>query len=203
MAFFFFLSLEFTQESSLSLLDPFLYPSAIRKKNNIFILTRWKKKFRIIACIVIFLILNLHYLGWMWWGAENWLANRPVSLSSNIEIINFSYILHLHLENGCHRKKILFAFQLVQIVHFALSFWTVHIFLDGYFFPKSSLFWTGQLHGSSLLEELQGQHATLRDCIEQLTTVESVRANLVSQLREAVQEQVGYPDYSVFKMYFL
>ncbi|XP_044503314.1 regulation of nuclear pre-mRNA domain-containing protein 1B [Mangifera indica] len=48
---------------------------------------------------------------------------------------------------------------------------------------------SGQLHGSSLLEELQGQHATLRDCIEQLTTVESVRANLVSQLREAVQEQ--------------
>ncbi|XP_031271518.1 regulation of nuclear pre-mRNA domain-containing protein 1B-like isoform X1 [Pistacia vera] len=48
---------------------------------------------------------------------------------------------------------------------------------------------SGQLHGSSLVEELQGQHATLRDCIEQLTAVESSRANLVNHLREAFQEQ--------------
>ncbi|XP_044466656.1 regulation of nuclear pre-mRNA domain-containing protein 1A-like isoform X2 [Mangifera indica] len=48
---------------------------------------------------------------------------------------------------------------------------------------------SGQLHGSSLVEELRGQHATLRNCIEQLTAVESLRANLVSHLREAVQEQ--------------
>ncbi|CAL5325572.1 unnamed protein product [Camellia sinensis] len=44
-------------------------------------------------------------------------------------------------------------------------------------------------NGSHVVEELQGQHAILRDCIEQLTVVESSRANLVSHLREALQEQ--------------
>ncbi|KAL5793441.1 hypothetical protein ACOSP7_002035 [Xanthoceras sorbifolium] len=48
---------------------------------------------------------------------------------------------------------------------------------------------SGQLHGSAFVEELQGQHATLRNCIEQLTAVESLRANLVSHLREALQDQ--------------
>ncbi|KAG6402866.1 hypothetical protein SASPL_135080 [Salvia splendens] len=38
--------------------------------------------------------------------------------------------------------------------------------------------------------ELREQHAVLRDCIEQLAVVESARANLVSLLREALQEQV-------------
>lgn len=42
------------------------------------------------------------------------------------------------------------------------------------------------------MEEVQGQNAVLRDCIEQLTAVESSRANLVSHLREALQEQVGW-----------
>ncbi|KAH0973423.1 hypothetical protein GBA52_025579 [Prunus armeniaca] len=48
---------------------------------------------------------------------------------------------------------------------------------------------SGQFHGSAFVEEVQGQHAVLRDCIEQLTAVESSRANLVSHLREALQEQ--------------
>ncbi|XP_057800500.1 uncharacterized protein LOC131015984 isoform X2 [Salvia miltiorrhiza] len=39
-------------------------------------------------------------------------------------------------------------------------------------------------------DELKEQHAVLRDCIEQLAIVESARANLVSLLREALQEQV-------------
>ncbi|KAI3457804.1 hypothetical protein Pfo_014467 [Paulownia fortunei] len=43
---------------------------------------------------------------------------------------------------------------------------------------------------SSITDELKGQHAILRDCIEQLAVVESSRANLVSLLREALQEQV-------------
>ncbi|XP_030953514.1 regulation of nuclear pre-mRNA domain-containing protein 1A isoform X1 [Quercus lobata] len=47
----------------------------------------------------------------------------------------------------------------------------------------------GQFHGSAFVEELQGQHAVLRDCIEQLTAVESSRTSLVSHLREALQEQ--------------
>ncbi|XAR52033.1 hypothetical protein NMG60_11006876 [Bertholletia excelsa] len=38
-------------------------------------------------------------------------------------------------------------------------------------------------------EELQEQHSVLKDCIEQLTAVESSRASLVSHLREALQEQ--------------
>lgn len=42
------------------------------------------------------------------------------------------------------------------------------------------------------MEEVQGQHAILRDCIEQLTTVVSSRASLVSHLREALQEQVTW-----------
>ncbi|KAK8593118.1 hypothetical protein V6N12_045204 [Hibiscus sabdariffa] len=48
---------------------------------------------------------------------------------------------------------------------------------------------TGQFHGSALVEEVQGQHAVLRDCIGQLTAVASSRASLVSHLREALQEQ--------------
>ncbi|KAF3435282.1 hypothetical protein FNV43_RR22369 [Rhamnella rubrinervis] len=48
---------------------------------------------------------------------------------------------------------------------------------------------SGQFHGSAFVEELQGQHTILRDCIEQLTAVEASRASLVSHLREALQEQ--------------
>ncbi|XP_039009924.1 regulation of nuclear pre-mRNA domain-containing protein 1B-like isoform X2 [Hibiscus syriacus] len=48
---------------------------------------------------------------------------------------------------------------------------------------------TGKFNGSTLVEEVQGQHAVLRDCIEQLTAVASSRASLVSYLREALQEQ--------------
>ncbi|KAA8548262.1 hypothetical protein F0562_004477 [Nyssa sinensis] len=48
---------------------------------------------------------------------------------------------------------------------------------------------SGQLNESGFVEELQGQHTILRDCIEQLRAVESTRANLVFHLREALQEQ--------------
>ncbi|XP_021299053.1 UPF0400 protein C337.03 isoform X2 [Herrania umbratica] len=48
---------------------------------------------------------------------------------------------------------------------------------------------SGQFHGSALVEEVQGQHAVLRDCIEQLTAAASSRASLISHLREALQEQ--------------
>ncbi|PSS35311.1 Regulation of nuclear pre-mRNA domain-containing protein [Actinidia chinensis var. chinensis] len=46
-----------------------------------------------------------------------------------------------------------------------------------------------KLNGSGVVDELQGQHAILRDSIEQLMAVESSRANLVSHLREALQDQ--------------
>ncbi|KAM7460252.1 hypothetical protein LguiA_019743 [Lonicera macranthoides] len=48
---------------------------------------------------------------------------------------------------------------------------------------------SGQFNGTGIVEELKGQHAILRECIEQLTALESSRANLVSNLREALQEQ--------------
>ncbi|KAJ8566882.1 hypothetical protein K7X08_019090 [Anisodus acutangulus] len=47
----------------------------------------------------------------------------------------------------------------------------------------------GHLNGSGILDELKGQHSILKDCVEQLTTVESSRANLISHLREVLQEQ--------------
>lgn len=43
------------------------------------------------------------------------------------------------------------------------------------------------------MDELKGQHTILKDCVEQLTTVESSRANLISHLREVLQEQVSHP----------
>ncbi|KAG8483006.1 hypothetical protein CXB51_021927 [Gossypium anomalum] len=48
---------------------------------------------------------------------------------------------------------------------------------------------SGQFCGSALVGEVQGQHAALRDCIEQLTAVASSRVNLISHLREALTEQ--------------
>ncbi|XP_059669951.1 uncharacterized protein LOC132315629 [Cornus florida] len=48
---------------------------------------------------------------------------------------------------------------------------------------------SGQLDGSGLVDELQEQHTILKNCREQLRAVETSRANLVSHLREALQEQ--------------
>lgn len=48
---------------------------------------------------------------------------------------------------------------------------------------------SGNAIGSAIVEELQGQHSVLRNCIEELVAVESSRENLVSHLREALQEQ--------------
>lgn len=46
-----------------------------------------------------------------------------------------------------------------------------------------------QINGSGFVEDLQGQHVILRDCIEQLLVVEASRASLVANMREALQEQ--------------
>ncbi|CAA2982813.1 Hypothetical predicted protein [Olea europaea subsp. europaea] len=48
---------------------------------------------------------------------------------------------------------------------------------------------SGHLNQSGIMDELKGKHAILRDCIQQLTVVESSRTKLVSLLREALQEQ--------------
>ncbi|KAF8400018.1 hypothetical protein HHK36_015891 [Tetracentron sinense] len=50
----------------------------------------------------------------------------------------------------------------------------------------------GKLSGSGFVEELQGQHSILRECIEQMRAAESSRASLVSHIREALLEQVGF-----------
>ncbi|XP_054813206.1 uncharacterized protein LOC129313807 isoform X2 [Prosopis cineraria] len=48
---------------------------------------------------------------------------------------------------------------------------------------------SGKIHGSTLVDELRGHDTVLRDCIGQLTAIESSRASLVSHLREALQDQ--------------
>ncbi|KAK7336111.1 hypothetical protein VNO77_16643 [Canavalia gladiata] len=48
---------------------------------------------------------------------------------------------------------------------------------------------SGQFNGTALVDELQGHNAVLKDCIEQLTAIESSRASLVSHLRELLQDQ--------------
>ncbi|GAB2284166.1 hypothetical protein Dimus_018633 [Dionaea muscipula] len=44
-------------------------------------------------------------------------------------------------------------------------------------------------HLTGFVKELQGQHSVLRECIEQLSLIEASRAALVSNLREALNEQ--------------
>ncbi|CAH8360925.1 unnamed protein product [Eruca vesicaria subsp. sativa] len=48
---------------------------------------------------------------------------------------------------------------------------------------------SGHTPGPAVVKEVQGQHAMLRDCIEQLGAVETSRTSLISHLREALQEQ--------------
>ncbi|BAT84769.1 uncharacterized protein HKW66_Vig0044590 [Vigna angularis] len=48
---------------------------------------------------------------------------------------------------------------------------------------------SGQFGGSALVDELQGHNSVLKDCIEQLTAIESSRTSLVSHLREALEDQ--------------
>ncbi|KAL9687440.1 hypothetical protein QQ045_031842 [Rhodiola kirilowii] len=50
-------------------------------------------------------------------------------------------------------------------------------------------FESGNLNGSEIVEELQGQHGVLKECIKKLMVIESSRENLVTHLREALQEQ--------------
>ncbi|XP_077227403.1 uncharacterized protein LOC143860579 [Tasmannia lanceolata] len=48
---------------------------------------------------------------------------------------------------------------------------------------------SAHFNGSEFVEELQGQRGVLSECIEQLQAAEASRANLVSHLKEALQEQ--------------
>lgn len=72
-----------------------------------------------------------------------------------------------------------------QLLLFLLNIKIVCILLLFFLF-----IYPGQYRGSSIADDLRGHHSILRDCIEQLTTIETSRASLVSHLREALQEQV-------------
>ncbi|KAI7736723.1 hypothetical protein M8C21_001971 [Ambrosia artemisiifolia] len=48
----------------------------------------------------------------------------------------------------------------------------------------------GVVPGSSLLDEIQEQENVLQDCVNQLETAERTRTSLISQLKEAIQDQV-------------
>lgn len=48
---------------------------------------------------------------------------------------------------------------------------------------------SAEMNGLGVIEDFKGQHATLRDCIEQLSAMESSKINLISHLREALREQ--------------
>ncbi|KAF8108159.1 hypothetical protein N665_0114s0049 [Sinapis alba] len=48
---------------------------------------------------------------------------------------------------------------------------------------------SGDTPGPAVVKEVQGQHAILRNYIEQLGAMETSRTNLISHLREALQEQ--------------
>ena len=52
--------------------------------------------------------------------------------------------------------------------------------------------WAGHIQNSTLQDELQEQETILRQCIEQLGNSETKLAAMVSQMKEALQEQVGF-----------
>lgn len=50
----------------------------------------------------------------------------------------------------------------------------------------------GNQQGSPLIADVQDQETILKQCIQQLETVEATRAALVDQLKEALKEQVTF-----------
>ena len=74
-----------------------------------------------------------------------------------------------------------------------MSLYLILIFIFYLFLFGNSFFHglIGSLSGSRVVKELEEQHSTLRECIEQLKALESLRVTLVSHLGEAIHEQVG------------
>ena len=95
--------------------------------------------------------------------------------------------------------KLVPSHSMLPVVLALLDPYYVYVFLNSLHFFIT--IWIGKFHGSGIMEELQGQNAILRDCMENLMTVESSRANLVSHLREALQEQVGKQALSYLQNY--
>lgn len=57
---------------------------------------------------------------------------------------------------------------------------------------------SGNQHGSAVVDQLQEQENVLQQCLGQLESAETSRAALVSQLKEALQDQVMCCSKSMF-----
>ncbi len=64
-------------------------------------------------------------------------------------------------------------------------------------------YFIGIQQGSSLISDLQGQETVLKQCIEQLESVNMARITLINKLREALGEQVLSTFYIFFQMFYL
>lgn len=60
------------------------------------------------------------------------------------------------------------------------------------------LFQSGNQQGSLLIDEIQEQENILEQCVSQLENAEASRDALVSQLKDAIQEQVCFNDNCEF-----
>lgn len=54
---------------------------------------------------------------------------------------------------------------------------------------------SGNLLGSDILDDIQKQEDMLQQCADQLANSEAIRVALVSQLKEAIEDQVGYASF--------
>jgi hypothetical protein len=54
-----------------------------------------------------------------------------------------------------------------------------------------------------LISDLQGQETVLKQCIEQLESVNMARITLINKLRKALGEQVLSTFYIFFQMFYL
>lgn len=52
------------------------------------------------------------------------------------------------------------------------------------------VYWSGNQQESTFIDNLQEQEIVLKQCIEQLEIAKATRATLITQLMEAIKEQV-------------
>ncbi|KAI3760708.1 hypothetical protein L1987_51107 [Smallanthus sonchifolius] len=119
-------------------------------------------------------------------------SNGKTSNSNPIKIVKRdANSLRLKLAVGSAPEKIMTAFHLVHDENAAEDTalnnceGAVHRFGD----LERDIESQGVVLGSSLLDEIQEQENVLQDCVNQLETAESTRTSLISQLKEALQDQ--------------
>lgn len=119
---------------------------------------------------------------------NNGKSSAPVKVARN------AHSVRIKLAAGGRPEKIVTAYQSVLDEHFnedaALNN-SKAVFLHVGKMEKEvdGACTQGIPHGSSLLGEVEEQETHLKQCIQQLESVEAIRANLISQLKEALQEQ--------------